>query len=214
MHKESTLCPCDEKKIPLIGIDRFRLTTDGTGIRTLIGTYGCTLNCKYCLNPQSIKATYKPMRLTPVDIFEKIKIDGLYFQATHGGITIGGGEPLLHIEKLEYLFSLCPKEWSKWVETSLNVDSGKVKIAAELFDHFIVDIKTMNPIAYYEYTGGNAEVAYENLDMLIRLVGTERITVRVPQIPGYVDAVSQAETERMLIAKGITDIDKFIYSVK
>lgn len=181
----------DRKLIPIIGIERLRMATDGTSVRTLIGTYGCPLRCKYCLNPQSWRDEYKHSSYAPELIYNQLKVDNLYFQATNGGITIVGGEPLLHIEAIAELVGLCPKEWSIWIETSLNVDSKAVSRAAELFDHFIVDIKTLDPDIYFRYTTGNGTIAYDNLKRLIKMVGAEHITVRVPEIPGYADKVSQ-----------------------
>ena len=75
----------------IFGISRPRLTTDGEGVTTLVAFSGCPLRCKYCLN----KTCWKPdtRRLyTPELLFEEVKIDQLYFLATHGGITLGGGE--------------------------------------------------------------------------------------------------------------------------
>lgn len=204
----------DNKLIPIIGIDRLRMATDGTGVRTLIGTYGCSLRCQYCLNPQSWREKYKHSSYSPEQIYNKLKVDNLYFQATNGGITIGGGEPLLHIQAIEKLICLCPKEWSMWIETSLNADIEAVIKAAVLFDHFIVDIKTLDPEIYHRYTAGDGVVAYDNLKHLIALVGPERITVRVPEIPGFVDKITQAESVRQLQELGITDIDTFCYSTK
>jgi len=43
-------------KLPLIGICRHRLATDGQGVTTLVAFHGCPLRCKYCLNAQSLKA--------------------------------------------------------------------------------------------------------------------------------------------------------------
>lgn len=200
--------------IPIIGIDRLRMATDGTGVRTLVGTYGCPLRCKYCLNPQSWREAYKHASYSPEKIYRRLKVDNLYFQATNGGITIGGGEPLLHIKAIAELVRLCPKEWSVWIETSLYADVDAVRQAAELFDHFIVDIKTLDSEIYHRYTGGVGAVAYENLKHLLHLVGPERITVRVPEIPGFVDKKAQAESVRTLQALGITDIDTFCYSTK
>ena len=202
----------DRKLIPIIGIERLRMATDGTGVRTLIGTYGCPLRCKYCLNPQSWRDEYKHSSYAPERIYNQLKVDNLYFQATNGGITIGGGEPLLHIEAIAELVGLCPKEWSIWIETSLNVDSKAVSRAAELFDHFIVDIKTLDPDIYFRYTTGDGTITYDNLKRLIKMVGAEHITVRVPEIPGYADKVSQAESINKLQELGITDIDSFCYS--
>ena len=45
-----------EMKVPLIGICRHRLTTDGAGVTTLVAFHGCSLNCRYCLNRQPVPA--------------------------------------------------------------------------------------------------------------------------------------------------------------
>ena len=37
----------DEAKLALIGVCRFRLGIDGTGITTIIGFHGCPLRCRY-----------------------------------------------------------------------------------------------------------------------------------------------------------------------
>lgn len=57
---------------------------------------GCPLKCAYCLNPQcsdenTIRAEYSPKEL--IDIIE---IDDIYFRMIEGGVTFGGGEPLIH----------------------------------------------------------------------------------------------------------------------
>lgn len=127
---------------------------------------------------------------------------------------MGGGEPLLHIKAIAELVHLCPKEWSMWIETSLNVSSEAVTQAAELFDHFIVDIKTLDPDIYYRYTDCDGLIAYKNLNHLLTLVGPDRITVRVPEIPGFVDKEMQAKSVSQLQELGITDIETFCYSTR
>ena len=132
----------DRLLIPVIGIERLRMQTDGTGVRTLIGTHGCPLRCQYCLNPQSWNGTKKPTLYTPEQLFQKVFIDNIYFQATNGGITIGGGEPLLYIDALSQFVDMCPNNWNLWIETALNVSCDSVIQASNLFDHFLIDIKT------------------------------------------------------------------------
>ena len=41
------------EKLPVFAIERHRITTDGVGVTTLVGAYGCPLQCKYCLNPHA-----------------------------------------------------------------------------------------------------------------------------------------------------------------
>ena len=83
----------DKKTADIFAIIRHRIPTDGDGVTTLVGLKGCPLACKYCLNPQC--GTAKSERLTADELYEKVRIDDLYFIATGGGITFGGGEPLL-----------------------------------------------------------------------------------------------------------------------
>lgn len=197
--------------LPVIGITRLRMDTDGPGVRTLIGTFGCPLRCRYCLNPHSWQENSRREAYTPAELYEKVAIDSLYFQATGGGITIGGGEPLLHMSAIEEFVALCPDSWNLWAETSLNVPREAVETAARVFDHFIVDIKTTHPEIYRSYTGGSLAPAMDNLLYLRDTIGPERITVRLPRIPGYVDDQQQEESAKWLRERGFENLDLFTY---
>ena len=41
-----------EMTFSTIGISRLRMLNDGDGVTTLVAGYGCSLRCRYCLNPQ------------------------------------------------------------------------------------------------------------------------------------------------------------------
>ena len=201
--------------IPVTGIQRLRFGIDGQGIRTLIGTAGCPLNCRYCLNPHCkspAEADFSPF--SPEALFQAVKMDNLYFQATGGGLTFGGGEPLLHIKALSRFASLCPDSWTLWAETSLQVPEASAARAADIFDHFIVDVKSMDPDIYFRYTGGSIDPVLKNLKLLLELAGPDRITVRVPVIPGYADARSRRASEDNLRALGIRNIDHLVYTTQ
>lgn len=75
-----------DKAIPILGISRHRLKTDGEGVTTLIAFYGCPLHCKYCINPQCHITEGAKEKLSPIQLNEKVKIDDLYFLVTGGGI--------------------------------------------------------------------------------------------------------------------------------
>ena len=80
-------------KAILIGISRLRMNTDGHGITTLVAFHGCPLNCKYCLNPQCLNPSFRKTQMSPNEVMSILKKDELYFLATKGGVTFGGGEP-------------------------------------------------------------------------------------------------------------------------
>ena len=75
----------------LIGIARHRMAVDGEGVTTLVAFHGCPLRCKYCLNPQSITNDTMCMERTVEELIDEVRIDQLYFLATGGGVTFGGG---------------------------------------------------------------------------------------------------------------------------
>ena len=81
--------------IPVIGVSRHRLGTDGNGVTTLVAFHGCNLRCKYCLNPEVLGSAEGLRRYTPESLYEEVKVDDLYFHSTGGGITFGGVEPCL-----------------------------------------------------------------------------------------------------------------------
>lgn len=197
--------------LPVIGVARLRMDTDGPGVRTLIGTYGCPLRCRYCLNPHSWREDGKFRRYTPEELYEKVSVDNLYFQTTGGGLTIGGGEPLLHMDAIGAFAALCPDSWNLWAETSLNVPREQVEKASRVFDHFLVDIKTIDPEIYRAYTGGELSRALGNLQFLRDRVGQERITVRLPVIPDCVDGQLRDRGVDTLRELGFANIDTFTY---
>ena len=197
--------------LPVFAFDRLRMGIDGEGVRTLVGLFGCPLKCKYCINPQSKMKSTTIMRLTPEELLKRVLIDDLYFQATGGGITFGGGEPLLHIKGLEEFARLRPKEWNLWVETSLYVPRSTIERAAAVIDHFVVDIKSTIPRVYKEYTQRDGALALSNLLFLLSVGGSERVTVRVPLIPRYSSKDDQRETSKFLRDHGIINVDEFTY---
>ena len=50
----------------------------------------------YCLNPQCHNTPKVSSFYSPQELLGIVKVDCLYFTTTDGGITFGGGEPLLY----------------------------------------------------------------------------------------------------------------------
>ena len=199
---------------PVITYSRLRMTTDGEGVTTLVIFHDCPLRCKYCLNPFSFAPDTKREDLTPEQLYDKVKIDDLYFVATGGGVTFGGGEPLLRTDFLKEFRALCGDRWHLCAETSLNVPAEAVRTAAECMDMFYVDCKDTNPEIYKAYTGIQNAQMLENLRTLISLVGAERVVVRVPLIPGYNTEDDREKSRSLLTSLGVTQFDFFTYKTE
>lgn len=187
--------------------------TDGIGITTLVGFYGCPLRCKYCLNPHSFSPDTRYDEMTAEELYKKLKCDDLYFVATGGGVTFGGGEPLLNIAFLEEFKSIVGDRWRLVAETCLSVEEENVRRAVAVFDEFIVDVKDTSPDIYRAYTGKDGYLALNNLKILVDKVGGDRVIVRLPLIPDYNTPDDQKKSEEILRSIGVTKFDKFTYRV-
>lgn len=198
---------------PVITCDRHRISTDGVGVTTLVCFHGCPLRCKYCINPFSFAPDTRRTDMTAEALYEKVKIDALYFLATGGGVTFGGGEPLLYPDFLQEFRALCGGEWHLCAETSLNVSWDSVTKAAECIDVFYVDVKDTDPDIYQRYTGQENGLALDNLAKLVGLVGPERIVARLPLIPQFNTTEDRGLSRDRLAAMGLTRFDLFDYKI-
>lgn len=83
-------------------------TVDGPGLRYVIFTQGCLLRCQYCHNPDTWKIG-EGKEVSVEELIADIKDYIPFLKASGGGVTVSGGEPLLHIPFLIELFTECKK---------------------------------------------------------------------------------------------------------
>lgn len=200
-----------EHTAPVIAVSRLRMLVDGPGVTTLVCFHGCPLRCHWCLNPFSFAPETKRTYMTAQQLYDQVKLDELYFVSTGGGITFGGGEPLLYPDFLRDFRSVCGGGWHLCAETSLSVPWENVRQAAGCIDHFYVDCKDTDPAIYRRYTGQDNALMLENLGKLLALVGPERITVRIPLIPEFNTEANQQRSRAKLEAMGLRKFDLFPY---
>ncbi len=206
------------KKASIFGISRHRIGIDGKGVTTLVTFMKCPLYCKYCLNDichkkdrDVSKTKYHLYKLTPRELYNKVKVDNLYFRATNGGITFGGGEPALYIEYIKEFRQLCGEGWKLNLETSLNYPIALLEKLQPIIDYFIIDIKDMSPTIYRNYTSMNNKYVLENLEYIAHIGRTNDTTIRVPRIPEYNNESDIEYSIRKLNSIGFAHIDKFTY---
>ncbi len=202
--------------LPVFAIARHRMQTDGKGVTTLVGAFGCPLQCKYCLNPHAWnpETLEKCVQMTAKELYERVKEDQLYFLATGGGITFGGGEALLHVNFIKEFRRVCGRDWHLTVETSLNVKKERLEEALEVVDAFIVDIKDWDSKIYKAYTGKSNEKVLDNLVRLREYVEEKQIHIRVPLIPNYNTKEKIESSVEQLKGMGFTDIEVFPYVIR
>ena len=199
---------------PVVTCDRLRMQTDGKGITTLVCFHSCPLRCKWCINPFSFAPDTKRTVMTAQALFDKVKVDQLYFLATGGGVTFGGGEPLLYPEFMKQFRDICGESWHLCAETSLNVPWENVQIAATCIDKFYIDCKDTDPDIYRSYTGRDNDQMLSNLQKLISIIGPDRIVVRIPLIPEFNTNEHRQKSKAFLEKMGITQFNFFNYIIR
>ena len=201
-------------KANIMTISRHRIGSDGGGVRTLVTFYGCPLHCKYCINDfchDSVSNTK-----TTDEVLAELMKDDLYFKATNGGVTFGGGEPLLQSSFIKELIEKMPKQWNVCIESSLAVNFRHIEELIPYVDHWFVDTKDYhNERIYDDYTQtkGLHPLMVRNLRALKDVVGEEKITARVPCIKGFNNEADVNLSTVVLKLNGFTNIDKFEYEI-
>ncbi len=204
----------EEQREKIIGISRHRLSTDGDGVTTLVAFHGCTLRCRYCLNPQSLSDGCRFREYSPEKLYAETRIDELYFIATNGGVTFGGGEPALRPEFIREFRELCGQSWRLTLETSLNVPQENIETLLPVIDSWIIDIKDLDADIYRQYTGKDNSLVLSNLRMIAEAVRHKDCLIRLPLIPEYNTDTDREESRKALSALGYTKFDLFTYKIR
>lgn len=197
---------------PVRGIERLRIQTDGEGVHTLIAFNNCMLNCQYCINKQHINVFPFYKKVNVNQLGHMIEKDAIYFEMSNGGVTFGGGEPLLYADFIQAFHRQYP-EWKIDIQTSLNVLAYGVEMLIDVVDVWHIDIKDMNPRIYELYTGSSNKNVIHNLKILCAKIPQSKIKVRVPHISGYNGKKDIAYSIQVLKEMGIENIEEFDYMI-
>lgn len=134
-------------------------TVDGPGIRYIVFTQGCLLRCQFCHNADTWEiGTGKQMSVS--EIMNDLESYLPFMEASGGGITVSGGEPLLQLPFLIALFKECKK---RGIHTTID-SSGGCYSDAKIFqkqlnellnytDLILLDLKHIDKQKHKKLTG-------------------------------------------------------------
>lgn len=131
---------------------------DGPGIRFILFLQGCTLRCKYCHNRDSWKLN-AGKQMTVDEVLTEVLKYREFFDASGGGITVSGGEPLIQLPFLIELFKACKEQG---IHTNIDTSGGiklnnrNIELLNELLiytDLMMLDVKLMDPEGHKELIG-------------------------------------------------------------
>ena len=203
-----------KQRAKIIGIARHRLSTDGDGVTTLVAFHDCPLRCRYCLNPQSLGDGRRFREYSPEELYAETRIDELYFLATNGGVTFGGGEPCLRPQFIREFRNLCGPAWQVNLETSLNVPTANIEELLSVVNTLIIDIKDMNSDIYRNYTGQSNDLVLDNLRLIAESGRQKDCIIRLPMIPNYNTDADREISCKALEDLGFTRFDLFTYQIR
>lgn len=116
-------------------------------------------------------------------VLAEIKKDLLFYEASGGGVTFSGGEPLLHPAYLQELLSGCQQLGiNTAVESCAAFDFDACRQLLPEFDQIFFDIKLMDAAKHRFFTGASNAEILTNIAQASQL--NENIIVRVPTICG------------------------------
>ncbi len=159
-----------------------RLTSTGIVTDPLL----CKL-CGKCAEVCPTKATEMSGEVVTVDgLMKQIEKEVIFFDQSGGGVTVSGGEPLMHPEFLIALLDACGEKMiHRTVDTTGFAKTEILLRVAERTDHFLYDLKVMDSAKHRAYTGVGNEVILENLVTLAQTGAS--INIRIPLIAGVND---------------------------
>lgn len=162
-------------------------------VASVIFLGGCNLHCPYCHNPELVRPDLlaEQYSLPPDHVLESLrKREGFV-----DGVTITGGEPLLHPEVVDLIERI-----SRTTSLSIKVDTNgtypeRLEELSGMVDYVALDVKSSRP-RYEPATGGMPvyDSVLESIRILTRsFPDYELRTTMVPGIVGSDDLLEIAE---------------------
>lgn len=115
-----------------------------------------------------------------MDVVEK---ERAVMEESGGGVTLCGGEPLMHTDDLcDILDELGKRHIHRTVDTTLFASEEQVRRVAERCELMLVDLKTMDDEKHRRYTGVSNRQILQNIRLISEL--GQEFWVRIPLIVG------------------------------
>ena len=164
-------------------------------------------NCGKCADScfaDALVMSSKPM--TVEEVMKEIRQDKLYYDESGGGVTVSGGEALLHCAFVSELADACHAEGIKIaVETNMSLPWHHIESTLRKMDLIMCDMKLNICTEHRKYTGEDNCMIFKNIGRS-SLLGVP-VIVRTPLIPGITDSLENIRP----IAEYMSKMDNILY---
>lgn len=167
-------------------------TVDGPGIRYVLFTQGCLLRCQFCHNADTWEiGTGRQMSVS--EIMDDLRSYLPFIEASGGGITVSGGEPLLQVPFLIELFKECKKAG---IHTTIDSSGGCFSSSRHFLDQLdelmdytdlvLLDLKHIDRKKHINLTG----MANDHILEFAKYLSEKNIPIWVRHVlvPGVTDS--------------------------
>lgn len=138
--------------------------------------------------------------ITIEKLMAEVLKDKLFYDFSGGGVTLGGGEPIMQFEFTNEFLKRC-KEHSLHtaIETCGCIPWEHLRATLKFVDFVYYDTKHMDPIKHKELTGVSNDLILGNARRLLST--NSQVVVRVPIVSGYNDSEENIEAIARFVAE-------------
>ena len=125
-------------------------------------------------------------KYTADEVFKEIYKDEAFYRNSGGGVTLGGGDPIMQSAAAREILELSKEAGiSTAIDTCGAFSSGAYNGITKHVDLFLFDLKLMDDTLHKKATGRGLSQILENAEIIGK--GKIPIWVRTPIIPGWTD---------------------------
>jgi len=141
-------------------------------------------------NPKVLVIYGKEMSVE--EVFAEVSRDSMFYQATDGGVTVSGGEPLLYADFVCSLFDKCHKVGiHTCLETAGYAPESVLWQVLRSTDYVLYDLKHLDSNAHRRFTGKPNRLVLSNAKLVVKS-GVETL-FRMPLVPGMNDSLQNIQ---------------------
>ena len=127
--------------------------------------------------------------MTVEEVLSEVEKDRPFYRRSGGGVTIGGGEPLMQAEFVTQVLEACQKRHLHTaIETTGFGSKQRLRDVLKHVDLVYFDIKHMDPGRHEALTGVSNAPVLENVRGLLSAERRCEVIIRITVIPGFNDS--------------------------
>lgn len=179
---------------------------DGPGTRMTMFMSGCPLRCQYCHNPDTMEMKTGTLERVD-DVVKRIKRYKPVFQASGGGLTISGGEPLFQIAfTRRVLKEVHDAGIHTTIDTSGFLGSRLRDEDLDNIDLVLLDVKSGDEETYQRVTRRQLQPTLDFGDRL-NAIG-KPVWIRFVVVPGLTDSAENVENVASIVARWKSNVER------